>query len=140
MKTKGEAWAESMESELKQKKNIQKKKINIQKAENMGYKQSPFPMVSGTSKHASALKDIGNKSHQKAHGAKHSHPPGTSFASQEKIRKKREPAEKQITKEHNIEAETHNPTGNTCMVCGESRGEHNSKSGVKPHAFKSSKK
>ena len=56
MKTKGEAWAESMASELTQRKNIQKKDINIQKANDMGYKQSPFPMTSGTSGHASALK------------------------------------------------------------------------------------
>ena len=45
--------------------------------------------------------------------------------------------EKQITKEHNIEAETFNPTGNTCMICGESRGSHSYTSG---HQFKSSKK
>ena len=88
----------------------------------------------------SPMKDKGDASHLKAHGANHSHPPGTSFADQEKTRKEREPAEKQITKEHNIEAETSNPTGNTCMVCGESRDEHNSKSGTEPHTFKSSKK
>ena len=110
MKTKGEAWAESMESELKQKKNIQKKKINIQKANDMGYKQSPFPMVSGTTKHASALKDKGDdsddgKSHNKVHGKGHSHPPGTTFAAGDKIRKQRAPIEKKISEEHNKEAE-----------------------------------
>lgn len=45
--------------------------------------------------------------------------------------------EKGITKRHNIEAETFNPTGNTCMICGESRGSHSYTSG---HQFKSSKK
>jgi len=112
MKTKGEAWAESMASELKQKKNIRKKKINIQKANNMGYKQGPFPMIEGTSSHksASALKDKGDSSddgkmHNRAHGTNHTHPPGTSFAVSQKIREKRAPIEKQITKEHNIEAE-----------------------------------
>jgi len=74
----------------------------------MGYKQSPFPMVSGTTKHASALKDKGDdsddgKSHNKVHGEGHSHPPGTTFAAQEKIRKERAPAEKKISKEASIQ-------------------------------------
>ena len=44
--------------------------------------------------------------------------------------------EKQITKEHNITEEKFNPTGDTCMICGESRDEHSSESGTKPHKFK----
>ena len=45
--------------------------------------------------------------------------------------------EKEITKAHNIEAETSNPTGNTCMICGESRDSHSYTAG---HQFKNSKK
>ena len=41
--------------------------------------------------------------------------------------------EKQITKKHNTEAERDNPTGDTCMICGESRSKHTSNY---PHAFK----
>ena len=41
--------------------------------------------------------------------------------------------EKQITKEHNTEAERGNPTGNTCMTCGEPRSKHVNNY---PHAFK----
>ena len=110
----------------------------------MGYRMSGSPAklgtIRGTSGHKSALKDKGDAEHQKAHGANHSHPPGTSFAKQEEIRKEREPAEKQITKKHNIEAEKDNPTGNTCMICGESKEEHSNASGTYPHAFKGSKK
>ena len=76
----------------------------------MGYKQSPFPMVSGTTKHASALKDKGDdsdngKSHNKVHGEGHSHPPGTAYESQKKITDSRKLEEEQITKEHTKEAE-----------------------------------
>ena len=76
----------------------------------MGYKQSPFPMVEGTSKHKSALKDKGDdsddgKDHNNVHGEDHDHPPGKSFASGAEIRKRRAPIEKKISEEHNKEAE-----------------------------------
>ena len=44
--------------------------------------------------------------------------------------------EKQITKEHNTEAERGNPTGNTCMTCGEPKSKHVNNW---PHAFKAYK-
>jgi len=44
--------------------------------------------------------------------------------------------EKQITKEHNVEAEKGNPTGDTCMICGEPRSKHKNNY---PHAFKAYK-
>ena len=121
-KTIGEAWSESMASDIEQKEKKRKANLNIQKTKNEGYEQSPFPMVSGTSKHASALKqgfDIKKKTKD------YTSPKAASYK-----------REKQITKEHNIEAEKGNPTGNTCMVCGESRSKHVSNY---PHAFEAYK-
>ena len=80
----------------------------------MGYimKGSPAKLgtIKGTSGHKSALKDKGDdsddgKSHNKVHGEGHGHPPGTSFAAGDKIRKQRAPIEKKISEEHNKEAE-----------------------------------
>ena len=55
-KTIGEAWSESMASDIEQKEKERKANLNIQKTKNMGYKQGPFPMVDGTKGHSSALK------------------------------------------------------------------------------------
>lgn len=51
----------------------------------------------------SALKDKGDAEHQKAHGTNHSHPPGTSFAEQQKVVEKRKNPEAIIDQEIKIE-------------------------------------
>ena len=61
----------------------------------------------------SALKDKGDAEHQKAHGANHSHPPGTSFAEQQKVVEKRKNPEAIIDQEIKIEgAQTDLESGN----------------------------
>lgn len=79
----------------------------------MGYKQSPFPMASGTSGHASALKQ-------------------KTYVKPEKEGKSKYHYKKNIKKdEHAIAAEKLNTTGETCAICGAPR---------KGHAYKTSHK
>ena len=94
----------------------------------MSYKQSPFPMASGTSRHASALKDKGSASHMKKYGADHdpNAKPG------EHTTKEFRESEKQTSKEHDISAEKLNTTEKTCAICGASIDDHKGKD----HAFK----
>ena len=72
----------------------------------------------------SVLKNKGNAAHE------------AEFGEHDSKLTSREAHEKQITKEHNIEAEIDNPKGTTCMICGELFDEHNTKSGTYPHKFK----
>ena len=79
----------------------------------MGYKQSPFPMANGTSKHASALKAVEEK--RKLYSTKEDDP---SYLTE--------------GQKHNIAAEKLNTTGRWCAICGVERSKHSDKG----HAFK----
>ena len=50
----------------------------------------------------------------------------------EKQKKDKEKLEETITKEHNITEEKFNPTGNTCLICGNKKDDHKNKD----HAFR----
>jgi len=78
----------------------------------MGYKQSPFPMVSGTSKHASALKDKGpeeeGKDHRNVWGKDHKHPPGKPYAETSISKEKKEELTKKGAEFEISETDPHN--------------------------------